>query len=113
LLEAGWYPLDIEKQREVVTVPKLSEISNSPLSIVAGGIGVTLLAAAAGVAYLRSQKSPKSKLSEALNVARSGSIPPFRFKRKSTLEATIKLLESDLSRKALIIALKAAAKRMR
>jgi hypothetical protein len=94
-------------------VPNLSEVSKSPLSIVVGGIGVTLVAAAVGVAYVRSHKSPKSKLGEALNVAKSSSVPPFRFKRKSTLEATIKLLESDLSRKALIIALKAAAKRMR
>ncbi len=93
-------------------MPKQSVVSSSPWSIVAGGIGVSLLAAAAGVAYVRSRRSPKSKLGEALDAARSGSIPPFRFKRKSSLEVAIKMLESDLSRKALIAAMKAAAKRL-
>ena len=92
-------------------MPKPTD-SKSTLSIIAASLGISLVLAAAGVAYLRTRRSHKSRLADAMKTAKSSSIPSFRFKQKSTLNTAIKVLENDLSRKALIIGLKAAAKRL-
>ncbi|HZT95948.1 MAG TPA: hypothetical protein VFB34_03830 [Chloroflexota bacterium] len=84
--------------------------SVNPINVAAGGVGVGLLLAGLAVAYMRSQKQPKSKLAEALNAAASGGNSA-AFKRKMAINTAIKLIENDLTRKALIAGLKAVLKR--
>lgn len=86
-------------------------LNRSPLNVVIGGAGLGLLLAAAGVAYVRSQKQPQSKFTEVLESAKAAKPLPFSLKGKWALNTAIRLIEHDTSRRVLLGVLKSMAKR--
>lgn len=82
----------------------------SPINIVLGGAGIGLLLAAAGFAFLRSQRNAGSGIVDRVGPTRIG-IPKPNFKGKWALNAAIRLIEHDGSRKVLLGVLKTMAKR--
>lgn len=86
-------------------------LNTSPFNVVVGGAGIGLLLAAAAVAYWRSQKRPPSKIAGAFESARPSGMPAFSFKGKWAINAAIKMIEHDASRKVLLTVLKSIAKR--
>lgn len=94
--------------------PNALGLNNLSPTVIAAGVGAGLILAAVVVAYLRSQNNPQTKVSSALDSAKSVSWPsvkPGNMKRKWMLAAAIKMIENDTSRRVLLTALKALAKR--
>jgi hypothetical protein len=88
-------------------------MSTAPINVIIGGAGLGLLLAAAGVAYVRSQKQTRGPVSEAIQAAKAKGPIPVNLKGKWALNTAIKLIEHDTSRKVLLSVLKAMAKRAR
>lgn len=87
-------------------------MTSSPMNMIIGGAGIGLLAAAAGVAYVRSRKQSASPIDNVVNRAKSAKPPlGINFKGKWALNTAIKMIEHDTSRKVLLAAMKAMAKR--
>jgi hypothetical protein len=91
--------------------PISQRLTSPPIALVAGGVGVGLILAAAIVAYMRSQQTSQGRPARAGEGVPTLSWPPFRMKRRWVLTAAIKMIENDASRKVLLGVLKALAKR--
>jgi hypothetical protein len=83
----------------------------NPFNVVLGGAGMGLLLAAAGFAFLRSQKHATSDLTSKLKPPSIGKFGMPNKRGKWALLATIRVIEHDTSRKLLLGLLKAMAKR--
>jgi len=82
-----------------------------PLNVVLGGAGIGLLLAAAGFAFMRSQKTSPGDLAGKVMSRKPGMSAPFNPKGKWALNTLIRVIEHDTSRKMLLGVLKAMAKR--
>lgn len=95
--------------------PQIPESVSKPLNVIVGGAGIGLLLAAAGFAFLRSKKSSAGDVISKASLSKASlSKTPIRMpnlKGKWALNAAIRMIEHDSSRKVLLGVLKAMAKR--